>query len=687
MKVIEKKHIAERHQLESRVETKTEEHRRVEKELNIWQTKYAMDSTAWLTTNEKLERHLFKFQKLYQDTEKHIREKESIMGELKREKQAAVEKLLARERELVEQGSAREKELLSKSLMMERELKSRLQQRDEEVKKYMATARENESLYLNEKQERMRLEVAHAQLSSVTLAKEEDLQMTRTALVKRESEVEELLKVKENMTEARKDLDALNEREKQYLDEIHHAHQREVALSNQLDEMTLLRQKLCVELERFKAENTGYRGEVDRLREVEARMRIDLEESRKRETQRLAEYESLLQKERRNEQDLSKLKRDMQEANKSITELRSKNNEYTTKLHEARQTIQSLQSSTSTTESAYRREREELSTEKQQLMDALQQKQAELADLRQQVAEMQLAVDSEVASKVDFHNRSKESLVMVQDKISSLQSTLHETQSQISYLRETEAQLKLIIRQHEETIDDQVKKITSLQTLLAEEQVEKEAIKGQKREGLLLAQEKLIQASDEMEAEVASIRSAFEQNQAQLGAVTEELSRLKDDNVELKALRVKLEGRVAELSTLETSHQDQLKLLSSTLKQRDEEVNILILKTQNLQEQIRRLEEEVNIHQHLSLQKDGELQRLQTNVTGLSRRLKSQVELLIGDQSISLEENVALPEAPVVATRSAIAQTLLEKVAAAISAETTDPSLTPKPLRKNSQTK
>ncbi|RKO90125.1 hypothetical protein BDK51DRAFT_46533, partial [Blyttiomyces helicus] len=98
---------------------------------------------------------------------------------------------------------------------------------------------------------------------------------------------------------------------------------------------------------------------------------------------------------------------------------------------------------------------------------------------------------------------------------------------------------------------------------------------------------------------------------------------------EVSAERFRLETRLSEVASSESTQARQTSALQSTLAQKDQELKLLALKHQNATEQLRRAEEELARHRSASTQKDGDLQRLQSNVSDLSRRLKSQVDMLL----------------------------------------------------------
>ena len=107
------------------------------------------------------------------------------------------------------------------------------------------------------------------------------------------------------------------------------------------------------------------------------------------------------------------------------------------------------------------------------------------------------------------------------------------------------------------------------------------------------------------------------------------------DISDIAADRFRLESRVSELTASESSYARQIANLSNTLSQREQETTLLSLKHGSLLEQIKRLEGEIAAYRDSGKTKDGEVSRLQSNVTDLSRRLRSQVDILLNEHESS----------------------------------------------------
>lgn len=117
------------------------------------------------------------------------------------------------------------------------------------------------------------------------------------------------------------------------------------------------------------------------------------------------------------------------------------------------------------------------------------------------------------------------------------------------------------------------------------------------------------------------------------------------DISDIAADRFRLESRVSELTASESSYTRQIANLSNTLSQREQETTLLSLKHGSLLEQIKRLEGEIAAYRDSGKTKDGEVSRLQSNVTDLSRRLRSQVDILLNEHESSTTKTNLIPNA------------------------------------------
>ncbi|KAJ3087825.1 hypothetical protein HK102_010207 [Quaeritorhiza haematococci] len=648
----ERKHEADQRMLQKALAGKSDELAAIVKELHNLQQRYTKESNSWLNNNQKLERQVEKLQRLLADAETRNQQQEKALADkhrTNRDLQETVSDLHRTKKELVEQ-------LISK---------------DGDIKKQSAQLREREAEWMKEKEGRMKLEVQALQLDHFVSQRDEEiktlkaqvsryrtevepeLSRTRAALAesrkeaevlsKREKQylgeleqaalrerklytvVEEHAKTKGALIEARKEVDELVKREKQYLEDLEQAAQRERKLYSDREELAQQSRKLSNEIERRTAREQVYLQDIEHLRTMENKIREEMQALTSKNTAQTEESANLTKHLRKQQNDNARLQQDLNEAKTLATELRGTIANQEKELSQIRTLADDLQ-----------HEKDELVLQRGQILAEVASKQQEISDLQGQNADLNRRLEVETQNRQEMKAQNKEKLLAVQDRVVDLQNTLNETTIQLQEFRETEALLRQALRQKDEAIQAHTQRIGELQQQVAaiqqqfsKEVSEREALVGKKKEEITAVQEKYIVAKTTMETELNQLRAQLAQKSNQIHNLMDEQARLKVDLSEVSADRFRLEARVSELTAAESSFNRQLSNLQATLTQKDQEATLLSLKNQNLMEQVKRLEEEVHAYRSASIQKDSDLARLQSNVNELSRRLKSQVDLLL----------------------------------------------------------
>ena len=588
-----RKYDADAKNLQRALVLKSEECNDAQKDLSHWQSKYSKDSSLWLNTNEKLEDHLHTIQRDIRDLEEKLKDKDATVQEFRNEKQVVVEKIVRREKEVVERASTRERELVLKFQAMEKDLKDRITKREGDLKKYIYLAREKESCLLAEKEERMKLEVSNLQLEHVASQRDEEVKQLKIVLQRKQLEVEEVIKLKNNLIDARRDLEALADREKTYLEEIRSYQYRDSKTAVRSEELTMALKKLTVELERVSAERAMSMQEAKILRENEGHLRREVDERGRNVEQVMENFHALQNKDKQTQQNMARLQNDLGDTQTFNSELRQKNSEYFAKLQEGFQTIQDVQKAQADADTISRREKEDQYERQQQLSLELQKRQMDVSELQRNFSDCRNQLETEVKSKNDLQHRNKDTLVGLQNKMVEVQNVLKETQIQVQELRGVENQLRQVIVERDGLVTQHSGKISELQTVLSREQYERENLKSKKKDELNMVQDKFINAKQTMESEITTLRNAVQQKSVQINMLNEEVNQLRVDSSENSNQRFKAAEEVNRLKLEFSDHARQFTGLQQQALQKDQENSILHLKLSSLSDQIKRMDEEV----------------------------------------------------------------------------------------------
>ncbi|KNC98053.1 uncharacterized protein SPPG_06467 [Spizellomyces punctatus DAOM BR117] len=585
----ERRYESNQRSLEKELSTKSTECSTVRKELQNWQEKYAQEAAKWTESNERLEANVQKLQKLLAENQQRAEDQEKTLHEYTQDR---------------------------------KELSDRLSSRTREARKIMQLLREKETECLKEKECRVQLEAHVSQLDQAVAQRDEDIKLLKSALQKRNMEHEESVNLRHAFAEARKEIDRLLRREKQYLDEVEKGGARERKLLADLEELSSQHRKYVHEVERLTARQSVYLQDIEHLKGIESNLRTELQAFVEKNAQQLEEISQMDKQLRKRHNENIRLSQDLGELRTAAGDLRTQNDSRLKEIQQFR-----------LVEDALRAEKEELISQRALHLREIQSKQQENAELSSRFAELTRRLETEISEKLDLKQQNKERLVVVADKISDLQASLTETQGQLQQFREAEASLRRAVRERDDVVDSQERRIaelqatvTSLQSQLNAETMSFESLKTKKKEEFLAVQEKFSVAKSAMEQEVGNLRANLQQKALQIEKLNEEISRLRIDGTEASADRLSLEARISELSSIEASYQRQIKLLQATINQKEQDNNVLGLKYQSVGEQLQRLQEEVNIYRNANNQKDDDLNRLQGD---LSRKLRNQVDLLL----------------------------------------------------------
>ncbi|KAJ3112720.1 Obg-like ATPase [Phlyctochytrium bullatum] len=582
---IERRADSDLKNLQKAMIAKTEETKQVQQELQQFQGRYHKESTTWIAANGRLEAHVKQLDRLLKDMEKRADSQDKLILELSGAK-----------KELTDSNAAK----------------------DAELKKLNQQLKERETEWTKEKETRMKLEVQALQLDHFVAQRDEEIKSLRSQLQKKTTENEELGRVRSQLQDARADLDDLTKRERMYLDEIEQLTLRERKAFNELEDLSAVQKRTLNEVDRLASREAALLKELEQVRGFEAKLHQELLEVRTKLNQESEEVANLTKQNRVLQADNSKLNQDLFEA-------RALAHEYKLTVEQRELDIQNLKES----EFQLRREKDDAKLD-------ISSRQNEIVDLQKQLQDIARRLEVEMQSKLDIKHQNKEKLVAVAEKISDLQDALGETQLQISEMKEREDSLRIAVRQRDDSIaqlqrqiTEQQQTISDLEARVARESYLNETLKAKKKEELLALQDKFTAAKSAMEQEAQQLRNQLTQRQVQAHASLDEVSRLKIEVSELTADRFRLEARLTELSALEASHSRQISHLQQQLRQRDQEFSLLSIKHQSLIEQLKRVDDELQILKaSSSVLKDVEGGRLQMNIGDLSRRIRTQLGAL-----------------------------------------------------------
>lgn len=621
----EKAHESEARSFQKALVLKSEECGAAQKELSHWQAKYAKDSSSWLGTNEKLESHLARAQKSIRELEGRLKDREATVEDLKREKQTLLDRSLAQEQQVVENAARREKELVERMALMERELKQRLLKRDEELRKSMVIAKEKDIAFHDEKERRMKLEVDALQVNHALKQRDEELNLVKGALTRKQEELEQFSVLKAQYSELKKEQASLKEREKRSVEEISRQRVRETDLVGKLEELRSILHKQTCEAERLVNEQSRTKADLEQVRNSEQSLRIELQNALNAVAEREVQLNSANKKSRAQGSTVSNLSKELDSVSQALSEAKNRITELVEKFNQKDAQLVAVREQAQNADAVYRQDREALLTQVQQQQGQMLELQGQLGKLRQQLSD-------EVSRHSALQTRNKETLILVQDKIAQLQAALQSAQGQLTELRDTENGLRSLLRQRDDIVSQQSAKIAQLSSVLSHEQSENEQFRLRKQEEWLQLNDKFGQAKNIFENELNGLRQSLQSKQHQVESLTEELGRVNQQLNQISQQKFRAENKIAELGAQDQSQSRLLETLQQQLQSKSSECAVLALKLQSISEQNRRLDEEIFMYRQSTAQKDQELTSLQGNVSELTRRLKSQVEILMGGE-------------------------------------------------------
>ncbi|KAJ3321854.1 hypothetical protein HDV06_003856 [Boothiomyces sp. JEL0866] len=548
-------------------------------------------------------------------------------------------KIADRERKLTE---------LSK---LRRELAERIAGREQDLIKYGKALRDREADYINEKENRIKLEAKILKVEKDLERKEIEMRDLQTALNRKHSELEEFGALKLNLNEAKRDLEDLQRREKHFIAELDQVSTRERKLCAQVEEYASNERKHVNEITKLTEKQAALTNENDDLRRVESRLQQELSIAQSKNEQRDEELGKLDKQVRQYQQDAAKLLQELSNIQMAAQELKNNNNVLSKELLNYKQIEQNLG-----------RDRDALLTSVNTLQKELQVKNSELDHAEQQIKELSGRLEAEIAQQAESKAINKEKFNSVSVKIAELQDTLAETQNQLTELRSNEKTLRAALKQREDSLRSQSaslveseNRIQELLSNMSKENLEFETYKNKKRDELLAIQDKYSLAKQAMEADVNQLRFQFTQKQSQLANAVEEISHLKSELTEYATAKASLETRVSELLAAEGSYQRQIANLNANLNQNKQELSRVTNRHTSLMDQTKRLDEELQMYRESTTNnRDADISRLQNNMEDLSKRLKSQVDTLLERDSEASHSRSASAQPSPLKTRFSI---------------------------------
>ncbi|KAH6570758.1 hypothetical protein BASA62_004173 [Batrachochytrium salamandrivorans] len=511
---------------------------------------------------------------------------------------------------------------------LRKDLAERVATREQELVKYAKALRDREGDWIKEKEAHTKAEVRVLKLEETLTETNAEASRIKIMLEAKLIEVEELGKTKSLLSDARREVEDLSRREKTHLSEIDQATARERTLLGEIEGLSSLQRQYVQEISRLTSKQNSLMQDLELVKSFESKLRQELDDTLMKNSQQVQDLGDLEKQARQFQNDGARLLRDVSELESILQDARVHNQSLEKDLQQHQMANESLKAD----KDALIIQNERIESERNNL-------QREVDDLSVQVNELARRFEAELNAKAEMRQQNKDKLMGVSLRISELQSTLSETQVQLEDLRENESTLRQTVRQREETIRSQTQSIVDAQTKLADlqSQVSKDnqefdAYKAKKREEILSIQEKLGNSKTSLEHEVGSLRSQLQQKLLQISNLSEEASKTKAELSELSADRFSLDTRVSELLASEASYQRQISNLQASVNQKGQEAARMVAKHRGLADQMRRLEDEIQAYRGSSAAsnvRDGEISRLQNNMDEISRKLKSQVDLLL----------------------------------------------------------
>ncbi|KAI9338503.1 hypothetical protein BDR26DRAFT_1008196 [Obelidium mucronatum] len=514
-----------------------------------------------------------------------------------------------------------------------RELSDKISKREAEMKKLIGLYKERENECANEKDARMKLELHILKVDQTVEQRDSEIRILKEQLRAKSTIADEANKLKEALSDSCREVEQLSQREKMYLQEIETAAIREKQLFSKLDDLNGSYQKSVADFDRVNSTCSSKAKEIDLLKQTEFKLKTELNntyQSNRAQSEEISELEKHLRQ----------VHNETSSLNQDLADLRSFTNELNNQLKQKGEEVASLRE----LELQLRRDNQTLKTE-------LFAAQDDYSSLQSQLLEVAKRLESEVQSKSDIKTESKEKITVVTEKIYEIQRALSTAQSQLEGAQHTEKLLRGALQQKDAALNDQHhqiqemdKQINDLRETINKNEVIIETLKAKKKEDMIIVQEKFLAARQVMEQDVNALKTQLGAKTVQAATLAEESTRMNFEISELTAEKFKLEMRLAEMAANDSNLSRNIAALQQQLRIRDQELNVTTIKQQSLLEQVRLLEEELQSHRNLNLRKEGELQRIQNNVSEMNRKLREQVGVFL--ERSDIDSNGSGPPTP-----------------------------------------
>ncbi|KAJ2994186.1 hypothetical protein HDV02_001765 [Globomyces sp. JEL0801] len=509
---------------------------------------------------------------------------------------------------------------------LRKELAERIAGREQDLLKYGKALREREGDYTNEKETRIKLEGKLMKTEKDLEKSQNENHELQNQLQRKNIELEELSNVKLTLIELKRDHEDLTRKEKHYLQEIEQMSTRERKLYHQVEDLVNQDRKSNLEITKLNDRQNQLLKEIDDFKKLENKLRQDLANSLQEGALQEAEIVKVDKQARQYQQDTTRLLQEISTIQTQLHEVKLNN-----------QNISKELQSVKANEDQLLKEKESLLSRISLFQMENQNKQVEIETYRQQVKDIGSQLQLESQQYSDMRSQNKEKFILVSNKIAELQDTLSDTQKQLADLQANEKVIRNTLKQREDTIRNQNAMILEadnrIQEMLAnssKDAVDLENYKNKKRDEILAIQDKYHSAKQAMDNEIAQLKLQFQQKQGNLSSCLEEISHLKAELLDMNDIKQSLEAKIQDLLISDGNLQRQVASLTSSLNQKIAEVNRLANRHMSLVDQTKRQDEELQMYRdNTTVARDADITRLQTNMEEISKRLKTQVDVLL----------------------------------------------------------
>ncbi|KAJ3016552.1 hypothetical protein HKX48_003994 [Thoreauomyces humboldtii] len=579
--------------VEKSLAVKSEECLALHQEVQQLQNRHSKEALTWTSTKNRHDTHVQALERLLSENQTRERELDKTLTELSNSK---------------------------------KDLASRLLSQEGEYRKVAQVAKDREEQCADERKLRMSLEEKVVLIEDLYSQRDEELRKTKLSIQKQQRDAQnELSKVHYTLETAQKESAQLYDRNEQLVHELEQSAGRERKLSKQIQDLSAFQEQIQSNIDQLTARYAAQEQEKKRLISSEAAVKRDLEKMSTRHSRSLEELAKLDALLVRQKADRKQMQKEVEQWKLTADELEGQISQYKQDLDNSRSVERNL-----------RNAHQELASQREETLRDLSSAKAENKQLLDQISDLKHKIDKMSVAQDELKEKNHERLVVVADKIATLQASLGEAQNQLETFRGAEAILRETVLDKDETIAQYASRlkefegvVRGLQSQLEVERRNVEDLKRKKKDDFLAVNEKFSAAKSAMEHEGAALRSQLQQKAMQIADMDGQISRLKTELSETDAHRLRFESKVYELGVAEESMQRQAQMQQSTISQKEHEKAVLTLKHQSLAEQLQRAQAEVNMYRSASSQKDGEIATLQDNVAELGRRLKAQVETLL----------------------------------------------------------